>query len=46
MEKYCTAGQATEEKLVCAHCMLENYSYEHGLRICNTYGFSTATMVA
>ena len=36
MEKYCTAGQATEENLVHVHYMLETYGYEHGLRICNT----------
>ena len=28
-----------------AHCMLDNYGYRHTLRICNTYCFTTATMV-
>jgi len=27
-------------------CMLDTYIYKHTLRICNTYCFSTATMVA
>jgi hypothetical protein len=29
-----------------AHCMLDTYRYRHTLRICSTYCFSTATMVA
>jgi hypothetical protein len=45
VEKYCTAGQATEENLVHAHCMLETCGYEHVLRICNTYSFSTAAVL-
>jgi hypothetical protein len=28
------------------HCMLDNEGYKHTLIICNTYCFSTATMVA
>jgi hypothetical protein len=28
-----------------AHCKPDNYGYRHTLRICNTYCFSTATMV-
>jgi len=28
-----------------AHCMLDTSDYRHTLRICNTYCFSTATMV-
>jgi len=27
------------------HCMLDNEGYRHTLRICNTYYYSTATMV-
>jgi hypothetical protein len=27
-------------------CMLDNWGYKHTLRICNTYCFPTATMVA
>jgi len=40
VEKYGTARKAkynTEHAL----CMLGNYGYNHTLRICNTYGFST-----
>jgi hypothetical protein len=29
-----------------AHFTLDTYGYKHTLRICNTYCFSTATMVA
>ena len=29
-----------------AHCMLDTEGYKHALRICNTYCFSTATVVA
>ena len=29
-----------------AHYMLDTYGYKHALTICNTYCFSTATMVA
>jgi len=28
-----------------SHCMLDNWGYKHILRICNTYCFSSATMV-
>jgi hypothetical protein len=44
--KYCRAGQATDDKLAHAHCLLDTQGYKHTLRICNTYCFSTATMVA
>jgi hypothetical protein len=43
-EKYCRAGQATDDKMAHAHCMLDNYM--HTLGVCNTYCCSTATMVA
>jgi len=29
-----------------AHCMLDTKGYKHTLRICNTYCFSTATVIA
>ena len=29
-----------------AHCMLDTLGYKHTLRICTTYCYSTATMVA
>ena len=44
--KYCTAGQATDDNMAHAHCMLYNKGYKHTLTICNTYCFSTATMAA
>jgi len=44
--KYYTARQATDDNMAHAHCMLDTYSYKHILRICNTYCFSTATLVA
>jgi hypothetical protein len=46
VEKYFNAGQATDDKIAHAHCMLCTYVYKHTLRKCNTYCFSTATMVA
>ena len=38
--------QATDGNMTHVRCMLDTYSYKHTLRICNTYCFSTATMVA
>jgi hypothetical protein len=38
VEKYCRAGQATADNMV--------YVYKYTLRICNTYCFYTAKMVA
>jgi hypothetical protein len=46
MEKYCTPGQATDDNMAHAHCTLDTKGYRHTLRICNTYCFSIATMVA
>jgi hypothetical protein len=37
VEKYCTAGQATVDNMVHAHCMLDNEVYKHSFRICNNY---------
>ena len=31
MEKYCTAGQATDDNVAHAHCMLDPYVYRHKL---------------
>jgi hypothetical protein len=45
VEKYCTAGQATDDNMAQAHWMQDTKSYKHALRICNNYCFSTATMV-
>jgi hypothetical protein len=48
LKKLCIAGQATDENTAHALCMPNNYGYthKHTPRICNTYCFSTATMVA
>ena len=53
MEKYSTAGQATDDNIAHAYCMLDSYGYKHThthththtLRICNNFCCSTATMV-
>jgi hypothetical protein len=41
-----TAGEATEDNMVNAHCMLDVSGYTHALRIRNANYFSTLTMVA
>ena len=47
VDKYCRAGQATEGNMVHAHCMLDTQGYKHTQhRICNSYCFSIATVVA
>jgi hypothetical protein len=38
--------QATDDNMAHAYCMLDTYGYKHTLRLCNTYCFYTATMVA
>jgi len=32
--------------MVQVHCMLDPYYYKHTLNVCNTYWFSTETLVA
>jgi hypothetical protein len=44
--RYCRAGQATDENTAHALCLLNNSGYKHTLTICNIYCFSTATVVA
>ena len=46
VEEYCTAGQATEDNMEHARFIPDTYGYKHTLTICNTYCFSTATMIA
>ena len=47
VEKYCRAEQATDDfSKAYACCMLDNKGYKHPLKICNTYCFSMAMMVA
>jgi hypothetical protein len=43
-EKYCTAGEAADDTMVDARCMLDTQGYKHTLKICNTHCFSTITM--
>jgi hypothetical protein len=44
MKIYCRAGQATDDDMAHAHCMLDIWGYRYALRICNTYWFSTTKM--
>ena len=46
LEKYCWAGHATDDSMAHEHFMLNTWDYKYTLRLCNTYCFSTATMVA
>jgi hypothetical protein len=46
VEKLCRAGQAIDDNMAHALCMLGDYGYNHALGICNTYCFSMATMIA
>jgi hypothetical protein len=39
-------GQATDDYMVHAHWMLDNKRYKHTLKMCNTFCFSTATVIA
>jgi hypothetical protein len=46
VEKYGRTREVTGENITAhALCMLENQGYRHVLRICNTYCFSTATIL-
>jgi len=46
LEKYCRAGQATDNNIAHAHCMLDILGYKYTHRLCNTRCFSTAIMAA
>ena len=46
VEKYCRVGQATDDNIAHAHCILDTQGSKHTRRLCNIYCFSTATMVA
>jgi hypothetical protein len=46
VEKYCRVGQATDDSMAHAHCVLDNEGYKHALTICNTYCVTTKIMVA
>jgi hypothetical protein len=46
VEKYCRSGQATDDNMMSAHCMLDTKDYKNALGLRNTYCCSTATMVS
>ena len=46
MENISRSGGSTDDNMAHEHCMVDTYDYKHVLGMCNTYGFSTATMVA
>jgi len=46
VEKYCTAGHATDDNMTHVLCVLDTYGYKHTLGICKAYGFPTTTIVA
>jgi len=41
----CRAGQATDDNMAHTRCILDTYVHKHTLRICDTFCFSTATLV-
>ena len=43
--KYSGTRQATDDNMVHANCMLDDYGYKHTLAVYNTYCISTATVV-
>ena len=45
-EKYCRAGQATDDNMAHAHCTVDTQGCKHTLTICNVYYYSTTTTVA
>jgi hypothetical protein len=46
VDKFCRTGQDTDDTMAHVVGMLDTEGYKHTLGICNTYCFSTATMVA
>jgi hypothetical protein len=42
VEKHCRVGQATDDTMGHAHCMLGNKPYKHTLWTCYTFCFSTS----
>ena len=45
-EKFCTAGQGTDDNLAHAYFIMNSYGYKHLHRICHSICFPTATMVS
>jgi hypothetical protein len=46
IETYFTAGQATDDNMAHAPCILDTQDCKHTLTICNTFCFSTATWLS
>jgi len=46
VENVCRTAQVINNNMAHARCMLDIEGYKQTLRICNTYCFSTAPMVA
>jgi len=46
VEKYCRAVHATDNIMMQVQFMLDTKGHKRTLRICNTYCFSTVTVVA
>ena len=40
------AGQATDDNMAHAHCLLDTKGYKYTLRMCNSIFFASATTVA
>jgi hypothetical protein len=45
VDEFYKAEKTTDDNMAHGHCMLDTEGYRHTHRICNTYCFSTATMV-
>jgi len=46
VEKYCRVGQATDDNMAHAHCMLDNKGYEHNTGCVLLIAFTTTTIGA
>jgi hypothetical protein len=46
LEKYCRAGQATDDNMAHALCVLDTWGYKHTLGICKAYRCCSTTVVA
>ena len=46
MENYYRARQAADDNMTRVHCLLDTQGYNDSFRVCNSYCFSTATIVA
>jgi len=42
-KKNCRAGQATDDNMAHAHCVLDTWGYEYTHRLCNSYFFNNAS---